>query len=369
MSLRRSAMLLVLTLAFHFDSFAITYYSVSGSFSLVVADINHDGKADILTVSGASVSVLLNAGNGTFLPHVDYPVDPQTLFMATADFNNDGNLDLVTETGATGGVIDLLLGNGDGTFQPATSFVSHCGIDPRAIVTGDFNGDGMADFATGNLGPRKLGMFFGNGQGGFNPGPCNTAPASDIVPVDINGDGKLDLVGTNASSQAAPYGLSTLLGNADGTFQSQSFGFHTALQSPQLIDLNGDGKLDVLAMSAPSGFAVSVINALGNRDGTFSNPKSLAAHNLRAFRADLFHQNAFPGLVAETNRGVAFTLTFFEGSGDGTFKVGNSYQIPSFSSMILSADLDGDGNIDLVGSLPNDSRVYVYYGNGDGTFR
>src|SRR5215813_6745323 len=131
LSLRRSAILLVLTITFHFDSFAITYYSVSGSFSLVVADINHDGKADILTVAGASVSVLLNAGNGTFLPHVDYPVDPQTLFMATADFNNDGNLDLVTETGATGGVIDLLLGNGDGTFQPATSFVSHCGIDPR----------------------------------------------------------------------------------------------------------------------------------------------------------------------------------------------------------------------------------------------
>src|SRR5258708_9097700 len=186
---------------------AATFYTVAGGPNkMVVADLNHDGKPDVVTAGAGFISVLLNRGDGTLLPHVDYPTD-NGFFLAVADLNNDGNLDVITENTATGGTVDTLLGNGDGTFQPAITFKSNCGIDPAGITTGDFNGDGKADLAIGNLGPRKLAILLGNGHGTFHLGSCNVEKVGEIVAVDINKDGKLDLIGVNTSNQIAPYGL------------------------------------------------------------------------------------------------------------------------------------------------------------------
>jgi hypothetical protein len=98
---------------------AASFYPTGGdAYQLVVADLNHDGKPDVITAGPATLSVLLNRGDGTLLPHLDYPSD-NGYFLAIADFNNDGNLDAVTVSQRAEDPVDIFLGNGDGTFQGA----------------------------------------------------------------------------------------------------------------------------------------------------------------------------------------------------------------------------------------------------------
>jgi hypothetical protein len=303
---------------------------------------------------------------------VTYP-DDNGFFVALADFNNDGNLDVVTENAATGGTIDTLLGNGDGTFQAAKTLKSNCGIDPAGITTGDFNGDGKADLAVGNLGPRKLTILLGKGDGTFLLGSCNVVKVGEILATDINKDGKVDLVGVNSDRQIAPYGLLSVLGNGDGSFQDAlQFDNNALLTSPELADINGDGNLDVLTMSSPLGVAMSVLTFLGRGDGTFQKPSTITStkDSVEAFTVGRFDADGFPDLVIETLKdSLTFSMTFFAGNGDGTYRKGATLAIPSYAPTLIGADLDSDGKTDLIGTLHNSSQVVVFHGNGDGTFQ
>jgi len=349
---------------------AATFYpTAGGAAKMVVADMNHDGKPDVLTAGAGFLSVLLNKGDGTLLAHVDYPDDGY--FLAVADFNNDGDLDAVTESGATGGTVNVFLGKGDGTLQPPIAVRNNCGIDPAGITTGDFNGDGRVDLAIGNLGPRKLAILLGNGDGSFRLGSCTVEKVGEILAVDINHDGKLDLVGVNSDGQIAPYGLLTLLGNGDGSFQEPlQFDKGTLLNSPLLADVNGDGMLDVVTMGSPQLVPFAVLTFLGRGDGTFRKPSTISSKDyVWAFAVGAFDGDSTPDLLIETNHNLSGSVTFFAGKGDGTFSKGGAFVVPSYAPTLIATDLDGDGKLDVVGTLPNSSQIFVFHGNGDGTFQ
>ena len=350
-----------------------TFYRVSGGPNkMLAADLNHDGMLDVIGAGAGGLNVLLNKGDGTLLPAVTYP-DNNGYFLATADFNNDGNLDVVTEDAATGGNIDTLLGNGDGTFQAAKTLHSNCGIDPAGITTGDFNGDGKADLAVGNFGPRKLAILLGKGDGTFLLGSCNVVKVGEIIATDINHDGKIDLVAVNSDRQIAPYGLLSILGNGDGSFQDTlQYDNKALLTSPELADINSDGALDVLAMSAPQFVPMSVLTFLGRGDGTFQKPSTIASTKdfVEAFTVANFDGDGFPDVMIETLKDtLMFSVTFFAGNGDGTYRKGTALPIPSHAPTLIGADLDSDGKTDLIGTLPNSSQIVVFHGNGDGTFQ
>jgi hypothetical protein len=174
---------------------------------VAAGDFNEDGKLDAAVANGGTttypysgVSVSLGNGDGTFLQANGSPVSLGLALSAivAGDFNGDGKLDLAV-TDETGNLVDVLLGNGDGTFQPPITIPA--GNEPDAIVVGDFNNDGKLDLAIANYGDGTVTLLLGNGDGTFiqasgSPYTVGEGPTA-IAAADFNGDGKLDLAVAN----------------------------------------------------------------------------------------------------------------------------------------------------------------------------
>jgi hypothetical protein len=237
----------------------------SSFFNSTLADVNQDGKLDLILQPGkSSVDVLLGNGDGTFQSAVSYSSGTGNGFsLAVADLNGDGNPDIILTdlTGAT-----LLEGTGHGTFGPPqqTIIIPRQGVIPFAIRTGDFNGDGLTDVAIvdqNQIYNGLLEVYLGNGDGSFEAFPTFVATdrlVQDLVIADFNGDGKADLASVGID-------LYLSLGNGDGTFQNPLIQSNLACDYLTAGDLNADGKLD-LACGASQLLAL-----LGNGDGTFQN--------------------------------------------------------------------------------------------------
>jgi len=203
--------------------------------------------------------------------------------VAVADLNGDGKADLVVANCGSGGssacnspgLVGVLLGNGDGTFQTVVTYGSG-GLGAYSVVVADVNGDGKPDLVVANncasasncvsYGPGSVGVLLGNGDGTFQTAVAYGSSGFDafsIAVADVNGDGKPDLVVLNGCVNASScenyeHGLvGVLLGNGNGTFQTAVaydsggyvlYGGATALA---VADLNGDGKPDVVVAQCP----------------------------------------------------------------------------------------------------------------------
>jgi FG-GAP-like repeat/Abnormal spindle-like microcephaly-assoc'd, ASPM-SPD-2-Hydin len=235
---------------------------------VVVADFNGDGKLDLAVANfgneANSVSILLGNGDGTFRAHVDYAVGSGPLGLVAADLNGDGKIDLVVAGNYTLGA-SVLLGNGDGTFQPFKSYADG-GEQTFAVAVADFNHDGILDVVTANVDVNSVSLLLGNGDGTFQPHVDFSVGngAFGLTVADFNGDGNLDLAVSNGNVNS----VSILLGTGTGSFQPQVQ--YTTPNSPFGItsaDVNGDGKLDLAVVTETQYAGLSVL--LGNGDGTF----------------------------------------------------------------------------------------------------
>jgi hypothetical protein len=335
-----------------------------------VGDFNGDGKADLAVLlggpqqgpSGRTVSIMLGNGDGTFQPPQDYRAGEDPSFVAVGDFNGDGKLDLAV-TNKTSNSVSILLGNGDGTFRPQAFYASQ--MEPVFVAVGDFNGDGKADLAVSNGGSNSVSILQGNGDGTFRQAKSyatEVGPAAVSV-GDFNGDGKADLAVVNWGSNT----VSILLGNGDGSFRPQTaFGAGRAPNAVAVADLNGDGKLDLAVTSAPtqlsSGSSVVTI-LLGKGDGTFQPSVNYAPGGFAVAIAD-FNGDGKPDLAV-----AAFAMTILLGRGNGIFERPVSYSVSSFPNSVAAGDFDGDGKPDL--AIPNyfSNDVSILLNKGNGAFQ
>lgn len=310
--------------------------------AVVVADVNKDGNADVIvtnSISG-SVSVLLGNGNGTLQPAVTYPVIYGGAdAVAVGDLNGDGWPDLAVVS--NGGYcaepcVSVLLNKGDGTFDPAVGYSSG-GFDVSSIVISDVNGDGRQDLVFTDFcvsgacdGNAAVGVLLGNGDGTFGSPTLYSLKGQSyplsVIAVDLNGDGKPDLVVANDTTTGSGI-VTVMLNKGDGTFPTQVT-YPTAGVVPSCViavDMNRDGKLDLVVSNLDSG-SVSVLL----------------------------------------------------GKGNGIFGAAVAYPAVTYADSIAIADFNGDGSPDVVIANGNDGgdigttvfgNVTVLLNNGDGTLR
>jgi hypothetical protein len=327
---------------------------------------------------------------GNFQAPINYAVNPYPTGVVAGDFNHDGILDLVatvcgdSDCFSTGSV-EVLLGNGDGTFTLGGTYVAGPkGTTADTLAAGDFNGDGVPDVVVVNNAINVFGnvsVLLADGKGGFLPPVQYSVDGSTPVWVavgDFDGDHKLDL----AVSVTTTAVVSILLGNGDGTFQPQvSYAAESGLQGITVGDVNGDGKVDIVTANEcgndPACRKGTVSVLLGNGDGTFQPEQSFFAGmfplsvSLADFNAD-GHPDIAVALPCGTdvtcvsNGGVGVLL----GNGDGTFQSVANYASTGLDTARLTVgDFNGDGHADVVATNSQVSDITVFMANADGTLQ
>lgn len=310
--------------------------------ALALADLNGDGKIDVVAADATGIDVLLGNGGGTLGSVQTFASSGSLSSIAIADFNSDGKPDVAAANPLSGGIA-LFRGNGDGTFQSAQTMLLAGGSVPLSVVSGDFNGDGKPDLIVAfspsdNTQPGGIAVLLGNGDGTFQtplnitlPGPIiqqivGSASSAALAVADFNGDGKLDIA--TAINGADSNQVAVLLGNGDGTFRAPLLA-NTNTSPPIIVitDQNDDGIPDLLLADCCGLSEASFL--IGNGDGTFQaewqfpsgpNPRAIASAD---FSGSGHLDVAVIGQVQQPDRGT-FVIMFNPGPQASVVSAANS---------------------------------------------
>jgi len=323
---------------------AQTYGIGVNSSSATTADLNNDGKIDVVAANRTpgTIRVLLGNGNGTLGVQRTFGTDPYPASVATADLNGDGRADVITANW-TSNTLSVLLGNGDGTFGSQLTLATDG--RPSFVAAADLNEDGRTDLLAANTVGANVGVFLGKGDGTFAAQQTiGTASSTNVVKVaDLNGDGKPDLVAVNVYDNI----LATLLGNGNGTFKpgrtfALSWGFVPT--SLSIADVNGDGKPDLITANYQSD-NVSVLLGIGNDDFQAQRTYAVGWGPFSVTVSDV-NLDGLPDLVTANTAGASVTV--LTGNGDGTFAPAWAFPAYLRPKTLDVVDLNQDGRPDLV---------------------
>jgi hypothetical protein len=350
---------------------------------IFVGDVNGDGKDDILQVhpglTPSTVDVLLSNGDGTFTAGTNSQLSTFSLSGGIlADVNGDGKLDIVTVDSEALGIVAISLGNGNGTFQAATTLATLTGPAPSSIFFADFNGDGKLDFA-GTV-DNQLKVYLSAGSNFLAPASLVTSDdvyASNIsMAGDLTGDGKPEIISVNDQTNT----VTVYVNNGNGTFQTGVYYNNTGNKymypyAAAIADFNQDGKND-LVLSDYYGGSITIFT--GNGDGTLTSLPIAYDTGGYPYRTPLvgdFNGDGKVDVVVDDEIGH---FVYLQGNGDGSFRASKSYSLPdsfteyAYSYSVDTGDFNGDGFSDVVAGQDgnvNSPGIVVYLANADGTLK
>jgi hypothetical protein len=365
-------------------TFARADYPIFGN-NYVVGDFNGDGSLDLAGAGGSSAAVRLNNGAGTFGARVDYPVGGPGQDLAAGDFNGDGRLDLVVTINDPQIGLSLLNGNGDGTFGAPVTFPNTSGFDSPAVAAVDLNNDGKLDIVVAHeiacytapcVASEVISVMIGNGDGTFQPSREIQVGRgmAEIAVGDYNRDGFKDLALAGVQGQ-----VYRLYGVGDGTFVQQPTltavvdTFFIPVTDIDVADFNSDSIQDLVVAVPHNGSRTAIL--IGNADGTFRAPLVLTDPGLNIPQQQAiadYNGDGFQDLALSLGDGNQGVMQIRNGNGDGTFQAPVQYLVPPPTSSlggiaILAANLNGDTKPDIAlnigGAFPSFAVLLNSTGN------
>jgi hypothetical protein len=354
--------------------------------AIVEGDFNEDGHMDVAISNGGdnTVYVLLGKGDGTFqLPEILYTQGQAPTWITAVSLRNNGHLDLAVTDGDSNSV-EVFLGKGDGTFQPGVQVVLP--QTPTFVLAGDFNKDGKPDLAIGltidqALVQPQFEILLGDGAGGFTGSvfpPAMFASLDGPVPTgwlasgDLNKDGYLDLVTTITGGEAITY-----LNQAGRSFSKGApFGPNDVPMVVALGDMDEDGCLDAVELGTLGHLTI----AKGTCDGNFTqgNPTALVGDIDPAVKVvDVNGDGHLDVVASSANYGLGgpgygaeggYLVSVLKGDGHGNLTPPQIYRAGADIFSLVVADFTGDHKPEIVTVDSGENRASVFLNDGNGNY-
>jgi hypothetical protein len=347
---------------------------------VTMADLNGDGRLDLLAADAGSnaVSVWLGNGDGTFGARMDFGTGPEPKSVTVGDFNGDGRLDLVTANQGGAGSVSVLLANTTGDFGYGTAVDYTACAGAHEVAVGEFSvtATGITDLLVACWGEGIARFLFGSGNGTFvsSFGAVTGAAPHSVVAADFNGDGRVDAAVANHDSATVTVLTNTgdLSGGSPGWRIQASYAVGSGPHSIRTADLNGDGIFD-LAVANDASNSISVLLGFGNGNfasavsyPTGSVPKGVGIGDINGDGLlDLLSANTAGNYPVCCNPG-GDTISLLLNTGSGTFAAPQPFTVGLTPFGLWVADIDGDGDADVATANWHSNDVTILRNAGGG---
>ncbi|MBI2424045.1 MAG: VCBS repeat-containing protein [Candidatus Hydrogenedentes bacterium] len=351
--------------------FAVPLHYPAGERPLAVdaADLNNDGRTDLVTVNetAETVSVLLANDSGAYALHQDYPVGGTPRALLAEDFTGDSLVDVITANPGSSD-LSLLVNTGSGVFAAEMRLLLAANAAPEALLSVDLNNDALRDLVTADTGIGSVSLLLKRAGGGWDP-PVRHLVGDQpraLAAADINNDTHIDLVTANRGTG----NLSILFGAGDGTFSSTAtLDCGDSPRSVAIADFDADGQPDIAA-TAPGSLEVYLYYGLGA--GLFDAPlvvpldrppTRMVAANVAGSAAPEIITVLFESLENPAPFGQIAILHF---DGMGALEQTGIRGFDSGTVDILATDINNDSRMDLLSTSISKNTVVVVPGETAG---